>query len=45
MFLDFKVAQIVSVLMVLTGIIIIIVKHKKPKLDDIYNKIEDEIVF
>lgn len=45
MLMDLKVAQIVSVIMILTGIIIIIKKHRKPKLDDIYNKIDEEMIF
>ena len=45
MFMDLKVAQIVSVIMILTGIIIIIKKHRKPKLDDLYNKIDESMIF
>ena len=41
MFMGFKVAQLVSIFMIICGLVIIIKKHRKPKLDDIYNRIED----
>ena len=40
-----KIAQLVSVIMVLIGIYIIIVHGRKPKLDDLYNKRDEEIKF
>ena len=40
MFMNFKVAQIVSVLMILTGIIINIIQMRKPKLEELYDKID-----
>ena len=38
----FKVAQIISVLLFLCGIYIQFVQSRKPKLDDLYNSIEDK---
>lgn len=37
MFFDFKVAQIVSVVMVIAGIIIYVIQKNKPELDELYN--------
>ncbi|MGM9877591.1 MAG: prolipoprotein diacylglyceryl transferase [Bacilli bacterium] len=45
MLFDFKVAQIVSVIMVFVGIYIIISQHQKPKLEDLYNRYDEEIKF
>ena len=45
MFLGIRVAQIVSVLMVIVGIIIIIKQSKKPTLEELYNTPEEEIKF
>lgn len=45
MFLDFKAAQVVSVLMILFGLYIVFSQGKKPKLDDLYNKIDDNIIY
>ena len=45
MLFDFKVAQIVSVIMVFVGIYIIISQHQKPKLEDLYNRYDEEIRF
>lgn len=42
---DFKVAQIISVVMILIGLYIIIVQSRKPKLDDLYNKRDEDINF
>ena len=41
MFLNFKAAQIVSVIMVLVGIIIFIIQVRKPKLEELYDEIEN----
>ncbi len=41
MFFNLKAAQIVSIIMILVGIIITIVQLRKPKLDDLYDEIED----
>lgn len=45
MFGSFKVAQIVSVIMILVGLYIIIVQFRKPKLDELYNRKEENIRF
>ena len=45
MFLGIRVAQIVSVLMVIVGIIIIVKQSKKPTLEELYNTPEEEIKF
>ena len=42
---DFKIAQIVSIVMVVAGIIIFIIQQRKPILDGLYNKPEEEIRF
>lgn len=39
---NFKIARIVSVLMVIVGIVIIIIQSRKPKLDELYNSKETE---
>ena len=38
-----KVAQLISVIMILTGLYIIVVQERKPKLDDMYNARDEEI--
>ena len=40
-----KVAQVISVVMVLIGLYIIIIQSRKPKLDDLYNKRDEDIRF
>ena len=42
---SFKVAQIISVVMVLIGLYITIMNSRKAKLDDLYNRINDNIQF
>ena len=42
---SFKVAQIVSVVMILIGFYIFIVQKRKPKLDELYNSRDQEIAF
>ena len=39
---NFKIARIVSVAMVIAGIIVEIIQAQKPKLDDLYNRVEVE---
>ena len=41
----FKMAQIVSVIMVLIGLYIMIVQYRKPKLDELYNRRDEDIKF
>ena len=38
MLLNIKVAQLVSILMIIVGIAIIIIQNRKPKLEELYNK-------
>ncbi len=45
MLFNIKMAQFVSVIMILIGLYIIFIQMKKPKLDDLYNTIEKEINF
>ena len=45
MFMNFKMAQIVSVIMFITGLVIISNQAKKPKLEGLYNTVEKEINF
>ena len=45
MIANIKVAQLVSVVMVLIGIYINAAQIRKPKLDDLYNSVEQEIIF
>ena len=45
MFFNIKVAQIVSVIMILVGIIIIIKQQRKPRLDELYNRDYEDIQF
>ena len=45
MILGAKVACIVSAIMILSGVIILIIQNRKPKLESLYNKIEDDIKF
>ncbi len=45
MFSDFKMAQVVSVVMVLFGLYIVIKQRRKPKLDDLYKERDEEIKF
>lgn len=42
---NFKVARIVSVIMVIIGIIIELIESRKPKLDDLYNNLNEDIRF
>ena len=42
---SFKAAQLVSVVMVLIGLYINIVEARKPKLDNLYNRLNDDIKF
>lgn len=42
---SFKVAQIVSVIMFFVGIYILVSQKQKPKLEDLYNKYDEEIKF
>lgn len=42
---NIKVAQIVSILMVISGIILFIIKQRKPILEDLYNRPSEDIVF
>ena len=41
MFLGFKMAQIISVIMIIIGLIIIIINRKKGKFEDLYNNTEN----
>lgn len=45
MIADIKVAQIISVLMVIAGGYIFVMQHKKPVLDELYNKKDEDIRF
>ena len=45
MFMNIKVAQIISVIMVLAGLIILIKQKRKPMLDELYNRSSEEIQF
>lgn len=45
MLFDFRVARIVSVLIVFIGAYVIISQKQKPKLEDLYNKQENDIIF
>ena len=45
MFLNVKVAHIVSVIMFIFGFYLISVQAKKPKLDELYNSFDDEIKY
>ena len=45
MLFNAKVAQIVSVLMIIVGFYLIAVQARKPKLDEIYNLFDDEIKY
>ncbi len=40
-----KIAQLVSVVMFLVGLYIMISQSRKPKLDDLYNSVDKEIIF
>ena len=42
---NLKVAQIVSVVLILVGIYNILVQMKKPKLDELYNKVDNDVAF
>ena len=42
---DLKVAQGISIVMILIGLYILVVQSRKPKLDDLYNKRDEEIRF
>ena len=42
---NIKVAQLVSIIMVLIGIYINASQIRKPKLDDLYNSVEKDIIF
>ena len=45
MFINIKVAQIISVIMVLAGLIILIKQKRKPMLDELYNRSSEDIQF
>jgi phosphatidylglycerol:prolipoprotein diacylglycerol transferase len=45
MLLNIKVAQVVSVIMVIVGLSIIFTQSKKPKLEELYNTAEEDIRF
>lgn len=45
MFMDFKFAQVVSVVMIFIGLYISISQKQKPKLEDLYNRYDEEIKF
>ena len=45
MIADIKVAQIISVLMIIAGVYIFVMQHKKPVLDELYNKKDEDIRF
>jgi phosphatidylglycerol---prolipoprotein diacylglyceryl transferase len=45
MIANVKVAQILSVIMISAGVYIFFTQAKKPKLDDLYNSIDDEVKF
>ena len=40
-----KIAQVVSILMFVIGLIVQFIQSRKPKLDELYNKQEEEIRF
>ena len=42
---NMKIAQVISVAMILIGLYILIVQSRKPKLDDLYNQREEDIRF
>ena len=42
---NMKIAQVISVAMILIGLYILIVQSRKPKLDDLYNQREEDITF
>ena len=42
---NMKIAQVVSVIMIVIGLIIQFIQSRKPKLDELYNKQEEEIKF
>lgn len=45
MLADFKVAQIASIVMIIAGLYIMVTQSQKPKLDELYNRVEKEIKF
>ena len=45
MLADFKIAQVVSVVMIFVGLYILVSQKQKPKLEDLYNKYDQEIRF
>ena len=45
MLADFKIAQVVSIIMIFIGLYITISQKQKPKLEDLYNKYDEEIKF
>ena len=45
MLLNIKVAQVVSVIMVIVGLSVIFTQSKKPKLEELYNTAEEDIRF
>ena len=45
MIANVKVAQVLSVVMISAGVYIFFTQAKKPKLDDLYNSVDEEIIF
>ena len=45
MFFDIKIAQLVSVIMIIAGIYLIAIQARKPKLEELYNTFDDDIKF
>ena len=45
LFNGIRVARVVSVLMFIAGLIIQFIQSRKPKLDELYNKTEEEVKF
>lgn len=45
MLADFKIAQVVSIVMIFVGLYILVSQKQKPKLEDLYNKYDQEIRF
>ena len=45
MIANVKVAQVLSVIMISAGVYIFFTQAKKPKLDDLYNSVDEEIIF
>ena len=45
MFINIKVAQLVSVLMIIFGFYFIAVQARKPKLDELYNSFDEDVKY